>query len=284
MMWLRFWTTLGIVTLVLLALFVYAHTCARTHHRPGYEHFQEIVPASPAIPTGIIAELGLEPYSKTWQTDSVPLLLHQTAPSDKSKWHNLWRPCQESWIKKCSHYAYCMWNDEDVADLIKKRYPKFLPTFQAYDVNIKRVDAFRYFLLYEYGGLYADMDYECVRNFDHTLAKGKVSIAESTFENEKYQNALMASPPRHPFWLYVFETLLKRPGEYVVVATGPKLIDDVVASAPVGMFNALPKDGFSVIEPFESSRATEREALQENKWENHPKVYAVHHCTASWIE
>ncbi len=276
MTWLWFWTTLGIATLVLLALLVYAHTSARATHR-GYEHFEE---GGLAVPTGIIAELGLEPYSKTWQTDSVPMLLHQTAPSDKSKWHKLWKPCQESWIKKCSHYAYCLWNDEDVVDLIKKRYPKFVPTFQAYDVNIKRVDAFRYFLLYEYGGVYVDMDYECVRNFDHTLVKGKVSIAESMFAHEKYQNALMASPARHPFWLYVFEALLKRPGEAVVVATGPKLIDDVVANVPPDMFNPLPKEGFAVVEPFESRT----EDLQEKKWDDHPKVYAVHHCTASWIQ
>lgn len=271
MLWIAVLLTL--VPLVIVTIYV-------LHKRKAvYERFQERA----NIPKEIMSKLELEPFSSSWETDTVPLLLHQTAPADKSKWHVLWKPCQESWIKKLPHFTYCMWNDQDIVALIQKRYPKFLPIFHAYDHDIKRIDAFRYFLLYEYGGVYVDMDYECVRKFDHALAKGKVSIAESMFEGERYQNAFMASPPRHPFWLYMFEVLLKNKDDQVVFATGPKAIDEAAALAPAEMYNSLPKDRFSVIEPFESSLNSQRTVLNKD-WEAHPKVYAAHHCTGTWFK
>jgi len=42
--------------------------------------------------------------------------------------------------------------------LIKRVAPWFLPTYDNYPYNIQRVDSSRYFLLYQYGGMYVDMD------------------------------------------------------------------------------------------------------------------------------
>ena len=47
-------------------------------------------------------------------------------------------------------WEYKLWTDEDNRNLIKDHYPWFLKTYDEYDVNIKRVDAVRYFYLYHY--------------------------------------------------------------------------------------------------------------------------------------
>ena len=60
--------------------------------------------------------------------------------------------------------------------------------------------ATHYLILYKYGGIYADMDYMCFKNFYNILPKNKISISESPYkENEEIQNALMISPPNNSF-------------------------------------------------------------------------------------
>jgi mannosyltransferase OCH1-like enzyme len=38
--------------------------------------------------------------------------------------------------------------------LIASKFPWFLSTFKSYPYGIQRADALRYFVLYEYGGIY----------------------------------------------------------------------------------------------------------------------------------
>ncbi len=102
-----------------------------------------------------------------------------------------------------------MWTDEDLDNLIKNDFPYFYDIYKGYDVNIKRIDMARYFILYKYGGIYADMDYICFKNFYNLMPQDKVSISESDWqENEYMQNALMISPKEHPFWLDVIKMQL----------------------------------------------------------------------------
>lgn len=52
-------------------------------------------------------------------------------------------------------------------------------TYEDFYKNINRID--RYFILYKYGGIYADMDYKCFTNFYNILPSNKISISESLY-------------------------------------------------------------------------------------------------------
>lgn len=183
----------------------------------------------------------------------IPKIIHQTAPSDTKKWHPVWYSCQKSWKKYFPTYQYMMWTDEDLNNLIKTDFPEYLEMFQGYDQNIKRVDIARYFILHKYGGIYADMDYECFQNFENLIPQNKVSISESPYiQNEYLQNALMISPKGHPFWSKVIEKGKSRAGttsnnnnyknnNSVLYQTGPQLVSDVYFEN-TSMVNVLPKD------------------------------------------
>jgi mannosyltransferase OCH1-like enzyme len=139
-----------------------------------------------------------------------------------------------------------MWNDEDIEAFVKKHFPQYYAMWRAYPRHIMRVDLVRYMILYKYGGIYVDMDYEVFRDFYKDLPQDKVSISESPYkENENLQNALMCSPPQHPFWLIVLEEAVKRRHiNLVLYATGPQLIDAAVAKAPEYV-NVLPYKQFN---------------------------------------
>ena len=173
-------------------------------------------------------------------SNNIPKIIHQTAPSDVSKSSPLWHECQQTWKTIFPDYTYMMWSDEDLEKLIRDDYPFFLDTYMGYDETIKRVDMARYFILYKYGGVYADMDYKCLKRFE---LPSKVSIPESPFSDEYLHNSLMMSPVGDTFWMKVIEKGISRKDENdkgVLYQTGPNLVSATYFENQ-SMVNVLPK-------------------------------------------
>jgi mannosyltransferase OCH1-like enzyme len=216
----------------------------------------------------------------------IPKIIHQTAPADKSKWHALWAPCQESWKTKFPDYTYMFWSDEDLENLIKTKYPWFYDTYKNYDKNIKRIDAARYFILYEHGGIYADMDFECVNNFAHLIPQHKVSIAESPYKDdgrdETHQNALMISPPKHPFWEKVFKLLDDHKNKTdVLYATGPQIIVQAIRESDDSHINTLESSKFAPPHD-ETFKSAWRSGVQTPQAITDMSIFTRHHGTGVW--
>lgn len=175
----------------------------------------------------------------------IPKIIHHICPRDKERWHATWEPCLASWYKHFPfpEYQHLFWYDTELEELIKSDYPWYLDIFKNYSANINRIDMIRPFLLYKYGGIYADMDYMCFKNFYEQLPSDKVSIPESPYKrNEHIQNALIASPPRHNFWLLIMDSAYKNKDiKNVFESTGPGLYTDVYFKNP-NMVNILPID------------------------------------------
>lgn len=220
--------------------------------------------------------LGLSRVSASWERDAVPRIIHQIAPADEGKWHHTWKPCQASWFDNFQGFEYKMWTDEDIDNMIKLRFPNFLPIWKAYPLPIQRIDVIRYFILYEYGGIYADMDFECVRNFYELLPPGKASIAKSAVPGEEFQNALMASPRRHPFWHYVLNEIIPYQNvDDVITSTGPDVIRRVAQIVPDAMLHALSEEKFSVqSDPQKFIDMDFKRSMRQD-------IFAIHHgsCT-----
>lgn len=185
--------------------------------------------ALPLLGFIIIFSLLLIMYNMKKEVEKIPKIIHQTAPADKSKWKPVWFECQESWKRLHPDFTYKMWTDEDLDEFMKTEFPDFYENvFTKYDMNIKRIDSARYFILYKYGGIYADMDYKCQHRFFESIPDGYVSIARSLIDFDGgFQNALMISPKEHPYWKCVFKLLEERKDEpNVIIATGPRIISD----------------------------------------------------------
>lgn len=203
----------------------------------------------------------------------IPLIIHQTAPANRFQWSPVWEKCQESVMKHFPGFVYKMWNDDDLELFIRTKYPWFLHQYLSYSSNIMRVDAARYFILNTYGGIYIDMDFEIYKNFYSELHQDKVSIVESSYrETEKYQNSLMASPPKHPFWNEVFRELMSTYDYYqksVLDATGPRMLDRVIerTNTPI---HVLPASHYN---PRPST----------DNYKNTENLYSRHYYTAVWV-
>jgi mannosyltransferase OCH1-like enzyme len=203
----------------------------------------------------------------------IPKIIHQTGPTDKTKWHPMWEKWSESWKIHFPDFEYKLWTDEMMDHFMKTEFPVFYKShYIKYPKHIQRVDVWRYFCLYKYGGIYADLDFECFSNFSKNLKHDKVNIAESPYKPyEQFQNALMISPPKHKFWLYIFQDLtnqsIRREIHFhdVLNTTGPILIHRCVSKAPKDSIHALPSEKYS----------GERGVIQKDS-------FAHHHGTNMW--
>ena len=252
----------------------------------SHEHLCETIESQPSI-----WDLRLPRASATWMTDLVPKIVHHTAPSDKGKWPPLWHKCYSSFLTEFPEpeYKHVMWTDEDIIDFVRNKFPSFSPMFMAYKSLIHRVDVVRYLLLYMYGGIYADMDVICYRNFYRQLPRGKASIAESPHltdvYKEEYQNALMASPALHPFWHYVMSEVLAQakrcPLSEVLHKTGPQVIIRSIFTAPHEFVHSLPKAQFA---PSSVGHANDERDIKYTISKAQGIVYASHLGTCKWCK
>lgn len=70
----------------------------------------------------------------------------------------------DSWKQHNPDWNYRFWTDADILELISTHYNWFLKTYNNYDYNIQRSDTARHIILHHHGGLYCDIDIECIRS------------------------------------------------------------------------------------------------------------------------
>mmetsp|Transcript_21638 Transcript_21638/g.38407 ORF Transcript_21638/g.38407 Transcript_21638/m.38407 type:complete len:425 (+) Transcript_21638:39-1313(+) len=206
-------------------------------------------PISPgAVGAKLITPAKLEALRKQGKIpllpSGVPKIIHQTWPNRNASdiashyrsWSSSWGSCHPDWL-------HVLWDDCDIRTLFGKHLPSFLAVFDAYPNPVQRADIFRCLVTKEYGGAYADMDYECTGGIDGPTglnppgpSKCKVFIVNSPDPEHDglLQNAFMASVPGHSYWDAVFELAVERRstlsgrvfGEIPIFNTGPGLVSD----------------------------------------------------------
>jgi inositol phosphorylceramide mannosyltransferase catalytic subunit len=142
---------------------------------------------------------------------SFPKVIFQTwkskvwMPDNYARW-------SESLKRMNPDFDYVLWDDFDNRRFIEKCYPWFLPIYDAYPREIYRADAVRYFFLYQFGGLYADMDTECLRPVAPLFETGDIWLGRMGSDPDfphSIPNAIMASRPLREFWLLAIHLLVE---------------------------------------------------------------------------
>lgn len=93
--------------------------------------------------------------------------------------------CQRSTQEFHPDWQKYSWTDNDLGTFIKEEYDWFLPTFDSYPEPIMRVDAARYFLLYHYGGVYADLGFETLKPLDALLVGKDLVVGQEPAAHKK---------------------------------------------------------------------------------------------------
>jgi len=168
----------------------------------------------------------------TWKTKNLSSL-----PPD---WRECHDSCRKLHVRSPTPWTFFLWTDDEARRLVADNYPWFLPTFDGYRFPIQRVDAFRYFALYHYGGVYLDMDIGCNKPLDPLLAALPPGVAVfPETDSIGVSNDMMMAPQRHPFLLHLIQALGKANHWYgssyptVCFSTGPAFVS-------INIFHASP--------------------------------------------
>lgn len=163
----------------------------------------------------------------------IPKKIFQTW-KEKTISNNVLLKWQKSWINFNPTFEYTLWDDNDNRNFVQTKFPELLEHFDAYTKTICRADAIRYMYLYEYGGIYADLDFECIKSFDSFITQmetEQVDVVLGTlgpmdnpiFEYHRIPNAIMISAVHADFWKFVLNALgqMTKFDLYPELQTGP---------------------------------------------------------------
>jgi glycosyltransferase involved in cell wall biosynthesis len=223
---------------------------------------------------------------------SIPRVLHQTWRSREIP--ERWQRFQRSWQDHNPDWEYRFWTDAAGRDFLSSHFPWILPVYDAFPEPIMRADALRYFLLAHFGGVYADMDYECLKPLDGILDGQQLVFGREPPEHALVPevracglgwlicNALICSVPGHPFWDYVFRKLLNRSGTRGPLdATGPIMLTRAFESFPE-------RSSVCLLDSHVLSPMTQPEA-KAGRYDDPAfrsritqRAYAVHHWDNTW--
>lgn len=172
---------------------------------------------------------------------------HIVHNKNKNTWFPLWKPCYNSWLKEFSSYNHILWDKDEINGLIEKNYPEYYDFYNCLPLDIMKYDVARLLILYHYGGIYADMDVFCYKNFEKYLNKKFMIVDVSNHSNKidvkhnrhGIETFLMYSLKRNTFFKECVDFIrtrwdknnhllnYKTKNKYVQYITGPYAIQEV---------------------------------------------------------
>ena len=160
--------------------------------------------------------------------------------------HQLWKDSDvperfrglcESWGRRNPGWERRLWTDADLLALVETRYPDWREAYLAYPEAINRADIGRYLVLRTFGGVYADLDCECLRPIEPLLAGAEFAVGLEPAAHGEDQivaesglahvvcASFIASAPGHPYWEAVLARIGAAAGAaQVIERTGPFLL------------------------------------------------------------
>lgn len=159
------------------------------------------------------------------------------------RFHRLWlggpepewtRPFKQTWLDHHPGWEMVEWDDGSVAELFPLHNQQVFDSAEAVCPSSPgqlKGDIVRYEILYRFGGVYIDTDFECLRSIE-PLLEGIGAFAakeDKTWVN----NAIMGAVPGHPLLgdlvRHLRPNVVRFPGRKPNVLTGPQFLTKVIA-------------------------------------------------------
>jgi mannosyltransferase OCH1-like enzyme len=207
--------------------------------------------------------------------DKIPKKIHQIwfgEPMSKE-----YRAYAETWKRFNPDWEYKLWTEKDVNDVdIPRR-----DLFNSIEHLGQKSDFLRYHILNQFGGLYVDMDFECIKSFN-PLSYLDFYIGVGYPSNVELYIGLIASVPHHPVIERVIRKMVKVTGggwRNVFNTTGTYFFTNnffrIVTGEDKGIV-AFPTEYFYPFPNYKNHHELNgRDYIKD-------RSYAVHHWGVSW--
>lgn len=156
----------------------------------------------------------------------------------------------KSFLNHNPNWTYYFWTDYSARKLISDRYPSILHVYDYAPKLVVKTDIFRYVLMYEYGGLYTDLDTQNMRPLDIATTKYPCFLILVPFEQAvlwtsmpyRFCNGEIMCRAKHPFFKQCLDALPTRANySFFPKIAGPLFIDEQYK-----IYNNITKDLYAV--------------------------------------
>lgn len=220
---------------------------------------------------------------QVWKTAALPLA---------------WKDQVLSWRRYHPDWQFRIWSDEEAHALVAASFPDLLATYEGFTYDIQRADVIRYLILLRHGGVYADLDLECLRPIEPLLAGGCFIAGHAPAfhacelgRQEMVCNSFLAAAPGHSVLQALLRYLDQRreivTHDEVLASTGPLFLSamlDRYGSDDVVLLDS------HVFSPFTNGSAplralaggsTQADAVRADAVS--AGSYGIHHYANSWV-
>lgn len=175
-----------------------------------------------------------------------------------------WQQCWQTWATVHPEWSVRVWTDACLPPLLPRGFETVADPRQ-------RADMLRYALLFLYGGVYVDVDFECLRPLD-ALLDGIAAFAASE-DGQSVSIGILGAEPGHPVFWAALECMPQRrcSGTTIGEQTGPAFFTDLVRQRGPVDFTVFPAHLFY---PYSGQLARQGIAFDPA---SAPDAYAVHH-------
>jgi mannosyltransferase OCH1-like enzyme len=141
----------------------------------------------------------------------IPKIIHQTWKS-KTDFPDNFYYGHSSFKQLNPEYKIQLTDDDDNLKHILNLTPTLIDIYKQFPREIYRVDFIRPILLYFFGGIYADMDFLCLKPLNKYDDLSGVILGRMGSNPDfvgSIPNAIMASSPKEIFWMYFLAEIVK---------------------------------------------------------------------------
>lgn len=178
----------------------------------------------------------------------------------------------ERWQELHPNWRMCLWTEDNIPRLINQRLFDEAEQIAPMSPGQLKADVLRYELLYRYGGVWIDCDFEPRKPIDELLV-GVECFAAWEQQDVWINNALMGAVPNHPFIRRLIDGLESNveahKGQRPNKLTGPQYLTRIWRENPQGVV-VMPQKFFYPYSFDELHRADEDfpEAYSIHRWDN----------------
>jgi len=210
----------------------------------------------------------------------IPKVIHQIyigekeMPNQQLEWRKTWQKFNPDW-------ELILWDDERLKtiDLQNKDSFKYCKSIAS------KVDLIRYEIIYNFGGLYIDTDFECLKSIDSFFHDKDFIACRQNPNGPTVANGFIAAIPKHEILSKLINDTPKRcathKSEGCVEKFGPRFLTDVIDEIYGSEFKYSENFDPKNIYPYMWMK---QHRVNDDFKNIYPDAYAVHHWAQSWCK
>jgi mannosyltransferase OCH1-like enzyme len=242
------------------------------------ERYGQVIDNNWGRPVYEILKNQYEKYKNNQPTShlKIPKIIHQIWLG--SPFPEKYKNFQQSWIRYHPDWEYKLWTEKELTILPMKNR-------RLYEKSInygEKSDIARYEILYQFGGLYVDTDYECLKSLEtfHYTYDFYIGIQPLDTDIVQLGIGLIGTAAHHPLIKTALDNVEKQLQKslQIIVRTGPIYFTQIFCT-----FAPKFSDTLALPASYFYPRGYTQSIDDKNIWQKRVS-FAVHHWAGSWLK